>query len=96
MISEEADHLLGVLLSGDEETKPEARSALASMGEKALPNLQGALSHPDPRLRLEALDLLGSMGESGKAALPAIQNAINDADPEVRAKAEQVLSTFGQ
>lgn len=96
MINEEADHLLGTLLTGDEATKPEARSALASMGDKALPKLQGALVHPDPRLRIEALDILGSMGETGKSALPAIQNALNDADPEVRTKANQILSTLGQ
>ncbi|MBF0501201.1 MAG: tetratricopeptide repeat protein [Candidatus Riflebacteria bacterium] len=94
IVNTEIDSLMNQLMDNDDSIKGQARAALVAMGEKAAPKLSGALAHPDPAMRGEAIDLLASLGDAGKRYIPAIRESLNDPDPNVQEKAKRALSWF--
>ena len=61
----------GCLIEGDETLRSHALFALASIGEAAIPELQGLLRANEIEVNLAALEALGAMG-------PVAQPAVND------------------
>src|SRR6266851_5031440 len=56
--------------------------------------LQEALRDKDPRVRLQAAQLLVQMGE-GKAALPAVEELLKSSDKTIRLEAALLLKQMG-
>jgi hypothetical protein len=56
--------------------------------------LAAGLKHPDPDVRLAAMEVLEEMGPNAEAALPAVIGALGDRDKFVRWAAVRVLGRF--
>jgi HEAT repeat protein len=78
-----------------EETNPSAVSALVRIGPAAVPGITPALWDDDPRKRLTALYVLGSMGDRARSAAGAVVVALGDGDPLIRRNAARVLGRLG-
>ncbi len=65
---------------GDSRDSGLAESALASLGEAAVPALRGVLAKKDFQRRRAASNALGRIGPSARAALPDLQVALKDPD----------------
>lgn len=64
---------------------------IIGIGEKAIPKLVGALSHPEVLVRINVARCLGRMGEKVREYLPALINASKDPDKKVRAEIRRVI-----
>lgn len=74
--------------------REEASSALASLGETAIPSLVEALTHQDWLVRLHAVESLGKT-RSRKAVGPLLSTLSDDADSAVREDAIRALGDIG-
>jgi HEAT repeat protein len=70
-----------------------AATALARLGEPAVPGLAAALDHPDPQVRLAAVGALRLSGARSAAA--ALAPALGDRDAAVRSAAVGALTSIG-
>jgi HEAT repeat protein len=66
-------------------------NALVAIGPGAVPVLVRALASTEPRLRQEALEVLGRLGESARTAVSAIERLVADPDEDVRLAAQAAL-----
>jgi HEAT repeat protein len=74
--------------------REEVSSALAAIGESAMPALLESLAHPDWLVRLHAVEALGKT-RSCEAVQPLLAALFNDADSAVREDAVRALGTIG-
>src|SRR5262245_13865665 len=72
-----------------------AMSALAAVGEPAIPVVVELLRDKDNDLKVRALDTLRYMGAGAKTAVPAIANCLGDEEPKVREAATDALADLG-
>lgn len=89
-MSDPLQSFMDALDAGDDAKTEEAATALADVGDAAIPALQSILKDPDPHRRWwgpRALAVLGS-----DAAIDLIIAALEDSDPDVRACAVVALS----
>ena len=59
--------------------------AVQEIGEPAIPALSSVLHDRDSSVRMQAIDILGSIGD--EKAIPALIRSLADENPEVRWKA---------
>ncbi len=95
-----AEALVGALGDPHAGVRSEAADTLCWIGERAVPALCGAMSHPNPRVRAGAASVLGadppkstrdrSRGELDRV-VPLLLKALEDENPEVRRNAAQTL-----
>ncbi|MDH4237223.1 MAG: HEAT repeat domain-containing protein [Nitrospira sp.] len=74
--------------------REEASSALAAIGESAIPALLESLAHQDWLVRLHAVESLGK-SKSRHAVAPLLSALFNDADSAVREDAVRALGQIG-
>jgi len=74
--------------------REEASSALAAIGDSAIPALVASLEHPEWLARLHTVEALGKT-TSSDAVAPLIETAFNDVDSAVREDAVRALGTIG-
>ena len=74
--------------------REEVSSALAAIGESAMPALLESLAHPDWLVRLHAVEALGKTA-SREAVQPLLRALFNDADSAVREDAVRALGHIG-
>jgi HEAT repeat protein len=70
---------------------PAAVSALARIGEPAVPALVAAASNADSQMRAQAIWVLGQIGKAAEASVPVLLAALNDEDRYVRQYAVMAL-----
>jgi HEAT repeat protein len=87
--------LVADLVSADEEKSGDARLALISLGEPAVPALVALLENGTPRERVLAATTIWGMGGRGATAVPALARALTDADPELRVACAMALENMG-
>ena len=64
--------------------------------EKAVPGLIGALQDKDGRVRMAAMEVLGTLGPAAKDAVPAITGVLlHDVGMDIRAAAAKTLGEIG-
>ncbi|MCU0481615.1 MAG: HEAT repeat domain-containing protein [Anaerolineae bacterium] len=81
--------LVGMLGSDDVDIEGELIQILNQFGVSALPHLTDATTHPDWRVREQAISILGEIGDL--SAVPSVITTLNDAQWEVRFMAIQTL-----
>jgi HEAT repeat protein len=74
--------------------REEASSALAAIGDSAIPALLESLTHQDWLVRLHAVESLGKT-KSQDAVVPLLSAMFNDADSAVREDAVRALGNIG-
>ena len=106
--AQEAVHALGIVIanggadnrSWDAENRVKALAALASIGgtaaHKALPQVLSALGDPDVRVRREAAETIGNLGQPDNAQLVQrvlvdLRKALRDSDSVVRRSAADAI-----
>jgi HEAT repeat protein len=72
-----------------------AIDALARIGAPAVPEMINTLRHPDPRMRLRAVEVLGRIGPDASDAVSALVAVLDDEDPQVRKAAIRSLGQIG-
>ncbi|HMC10421.1 MAG TPA: HEAT repeat domain-containing protein [Pirellulaceae bacterium] len=72
-----------------------ATDALGRIGAAAVPSLVDALHHPDPAVRLKAVEVLGRMGADAQAAVPELVKLLDDPDLGVRKATARTLGRIG-
>ena len=80
--SRSVDVHINDLRNGDIDTKVAAFRAIEALGPKAkaaVPDLIGAVQHPDGRVRYAAVSALAEIGPDAKAALPSLKLQLADA-----------------
>lgn len=86
--------------SPHEDVRKAALAALVKSGseaaEDAVPALADSLKAEDPRVREEAIVILGKLGGRAKAAVPALGEALQDQDSTVRLRAAETLGKIGK
>jgi len=82
-----------VLAKGDPAVLETMLSALATLGEKAVPRAIEAVEDPETRLRAAAL--IRRIGPAAKEAVPALAEALSDEDPIVRSEVLFALGAIG-
>ncbi|MCH2378754.1 MAG: sulfatase-like hydrolase/transferase [Pedosphaera sp.] len=70
-------------------------AALASEGERALPELLRALGHDDASVRYWGAIGVGNIGGAAKSGKPAMMTALKDSAPSVRIAAARALAAMG-
>jgi hypothetical protein len=84
-------YLLHVLADGDRAKEhPQVKHAISQMGSMAVGPLLGALETSDPRLKSDAIDLLGAM-RSQRAVMPLTGLAVTSESAGVRDAAQRAL-----
>ena len=86
--------LIPLLQDNVKAVREETSTALAAMGEAAIPSLLGALMHEDWLVRLHAVESLGKT-KSRKAVEPLLSVLCNDGDSAVREDAIRALGEIG-
>ncbi len=81
------------LAGADEQTTHYMLDALATIGPPAVPNLIGALAHP--QLRAPVASILGRMGPAAAPATEALAKLLTDPDANVRIEAAHALAGIG-
>jgi uncharacterized protein (TIGR03067 family) len=78
--------LVEALRDEDDEVRRAAADALRHLGSDAVPGLVAALKSKAPRLRIEAVRILGAIGPKAESALPVLVRTLRDKreDTEVR------------
>jgi uncharacterized sulfatase len=71
-------------------------AALASEGERALPELLRALGHDDASVRYWGAIGVGNIGGAAKSGKPAMMTALKDSAPSVRIAAARALAAMGE
>jgi HEAT repeat protein len=70
--------LASLLGDSEDEVRGAVRASLELFGKEAIPELTSALESPNPRLRLNAAQLLGNFGPSAAQATPALIKRLSD------------------
>jgi HEAT repeat protein len=70
--------LVSLLGDSEDEVRAAVRSSLELFGKEAIPELTSALESPNPRLRINAAQLLGNFGPSASQAAPALIKRLSD------------------
>ncbi len=84
------DRLVYILGEGHTHRRQDAAFVLGMMGDPAaIKPLCLALHHPDPLLRMIAVEALGKIGDP--AALDTLRQALGDKDPHVAAAASKAI-----
>ena len=73
-----AVQLVGLLGSGNEETRERAEATLAKIGAPAVPKLTDAVRDPSPFVRTHAIEALRQMGFASSPAVDAIASQLSD------------------
>ena len=89
------EELLEALAGPDERKSGEARLALITLGEPAVPGLVVMLGAPQATLRVRAASTLWMLAEKAKGAVPALVAALDDPDVEVRRSVAMALGNMG-
>jgi HEAT repeat protein len=89
-MSEPLQTFLQALDAGDDAKAEEAATALAGVGDTAIPALQSIMKAPDPHRRWWGPRALAALGTD--AAIDLIIASLEDPDPDVRACAVVALS----
>ena len=87
-------HLIPLLQDTVKAVREEASTALATIGEPALPALRDATTHGDWLVRLHAVEALGKT-KSSLAVEPLLSLLFNDHDSAVREDAVRALGEIG-
>lgn len=87
--------LVAQLASTDEKKSGDARLALISLGEPAVPALVALLENGAPGERVLAATTIWGMGARGATAVPALARALEDADPDLRVACAMALENMG-
>jgi HEAT repeat protein len=87
-------HLIPLLQDKVKAVREEASTALAAIGEPALPALRDATTHGDWLVRLHAVEALGKT-KSSLAVEPLLSLLFNDHDSAVREDAVRALGEIG-
>jgi HEAT repeat protein len=69
---------------------------LVWLGSKAVPRLTNLLGHADEHVRVQALRMLGELGEDAAPAIPRVLETVADPDLGVRTCAVWTLGRIGQ
>lgn len=73
-----------------------AMDALARIGQPAVPELVKALSHSEPQVRRQAVEVIGRIGPTANEAVSALVDTLDsDADEDVRKAAVRALGQIG-
>ena len=89
--------LVGRLSHGDLEQRDALTTALARLGEIAVPALVAALDDPDADVRAHAADTLGHLGSpDADPAAARLAALASDADPQVALAAVSALGELGE
>jgi HEAT repeat protein len=72
-----------------------AADALGRIGTAAVPELVGALAHPDPEVRRQASRVLARIGPGAAVAVPVLRQLLVDQDSTVRQAAIRALGQIG-
>lgn len=88
------EHLIPLLQDKVKAVREETSTALATIGEAALPALQEAIQHEDWLVRLHAVEALGKT-KSAYAVEPLLTLLFNDRDSAVREDAVRALGEIG-
>ena len=86
--------LVPLLQDSVKAVREETSTALAAIGEAALPSLRGALTHEEWLVRLHAVEALGKT-RSPEAVAPLLSVLFNDQDRAVREDAVRALGQIG-
>jgi HEAT repeat protein len=92
--SEAVTPLVPLLQDAVKAVREETSTALAAIGEAALPSLLGALTHGEWLVRLHAVEALGKT-RSPEAVVPLLSVLFNDRDRAVREDAVRALGHIG-
>ena len=92
--SESVPALCPLLQDKVKAVREEVSSALAAIGEAAIPSLLDALAHEEWLVRLHAVESLGKT-KSQKAVEPLLWAVFNDADSAIREDAVRALGDLG-
>ncbi len=93
--SGDVEALLEQLQSVDFLAKPKVVQQIEAQGEAAVPALVDAMGKGDPRLRHQAIEILGRMRQQAKAATPDLIEALNDDEAQIRRNAAWALGRVG-
>ncbi len=95
LIGSEAQTAIPTLIAGLGDPEWEVRDGsvrtLRLIGEPAISALVKALTHEQPKIRMNAAVSLGNMGYPAKDTLPALEELANDPDPEVSQRAQTAV-----
>jgi HEAT repeat protein len=83
--------LATVMETGPPQVAERAASALADIGRLAVPRLLRTLEHPDPAVRILAVNALARLGPPARAALPKLIDLAKEDQAIVRAMAIEAL-----
>jgi HEAT repeat protein len=86
------DALIEALDDPDGEVRLNVATALANIGETAVPNLIDALAFEKKERRIGAALALGRIGPPARAAIPKLLHTLKDADDVVRRESSYALS----
>ena len=92
---EEVRELLTELADKDAYTRKIARRQILEMGGNAVPTLVETVSKEESPHRLEAVVVLGELGDTAMPAVPALTNALADGDGRIRLAAARALAGLG-
>jgi hypothetical protein len=81
------------LCNDDDDIRDEGIRAAIMAGDMILPALRRAASHPNPKVRQDAMYIAGQLGDS---AFEIIERGITDEDPGVRTDAVNAAGKFGK
>jgi HEAT repeat protein len=99
MLGPRADSSAAPLAQALRDPEPAVRhdavSALAKLGNAAVPHLTLALQGPDPHVRQAAAFFLGRMDQEAAPAVPGLALALEDKEAGVRAEAAVALRRIG-
>jgi HEAT repeat protein len=75
----------------DESLASRAATALAAMGNAAVPVVARLMEERDPDIRFRAARMLAGVGPAAAAAVPSLERAAGDPDPDVRNAVDDAL-----
>ena len=90
------EELLHTLQTSDALTQPDVVRAIEEMGEKAVPPLIDAMNQGNTRLRHQAIEILGRIGQEAHAATPHLIDSLTDSEAQIRRNAAWALGRVGE
>jgi HEAT repeat protein len=90
------EELLDTLNTSDALTQPDVVRAIEEMGENAVPPLIEAMNQGNTRLRHQAIEILGRIGNDAHTATPHLIEALTDSEAQIRRNAAWALGRVGE
>ncbi len=90
------DELLHTLQTSDALTQPDVVRAIEEMGERAVPPLIDAMNQGNTRLRHQAIEILGRIGQDAHEATPHLIDSLTDSEAQIRRNAAWALGRVGE